>query len=374
MRKILYFFLRQSQRYIFLFFLLLSPLFLLSAQASEKTDPVEAEEQYSQKEILQDFLASVFSADVLNSSYRRELYPWHSVNSYSSKESIKSFYPWIYDHVFPEAGLPKFFAVNKWVASPRISFGMPNDLKVVSKDKSYANKKHFIFGEDLDLKNINRYSGKKFEALEKHLQSFIKPINAATGLEVKYVPHDKEPYNDYSEIRINLVSREHFFSNNEFKANGRSPLSNVFGIGGPEPKDFRGVAGLESSIKTAFVYSANDDQATRQVDGYFVTNKDNQIKMAFCFIWEGHEHSVLLGLINECVARSMGVPGVVNNKKVKSLFNVWNNASNIWMGREENAIPHITLPSFDRALLQMLYDPRIKPGMDYIEAQKIIIN
>jgi hypothetical protein len=68
----------------------------------------------------------------------------------------------------------------------------------------------------------------------------------------------------------------------------------------------------------------------------------------------------------------MGVPGVVDNRKVKSLFNVWNSTSKIWARNEENAVPHIKLPSFDRAFLQMLYDPRIKPGMDYIEAQNII--
>lgn len=51
-----------------------------------------------------------------------------------------------------------------------------------------------------------------------------------------------------------------------------------------------------------------------QVDGYFLPNKDNVIELAVCPIWGGHSDSVLRQMISECLMRSLGLPGMSEQK------------------------------------------------------------
>lgn len=49
----------------------------------------------------------------------------------TTPDEVKQRYPWLYEFVYREHGVPRYFAINKWTSSIRISIGYPEDLTPV---------------------------------------------------------------------------------------------------------------------------------------------------------------------------------------------------------------------------------------------------
>ncbi|GJL49763.1 MAG: hypothetical protein NPIRA01_09900 [Nitrospirales bacterium] len=314
----------------------------------------------TKKQILDAFLDIAFTQNILlkkglgQNSLSFQIQPdEHIKRSLFFEPRMKSEYPWLYPHIYLKHAPPKILSINKWVIPIQVSLGMPNDLRPITGQayhffKIYNADKTFSPSEDSIV---------KLKGLIQTINE-ISDISAALALE--------ETANHFGNIRIVFVEKEHF-KDSEYKHPKYMMVS--FSTGGPRTEDFRSFYGAEKKIKTGFVYTA---EAEKQVDGYFLTNSKNEIQMAFCYIWSGHPVEMLDALMQECVLRSLGFPEATITTPY-SLLGLWNEPEH-WLPADK---PLLEIPSklseFDRYMLKILYSPELKPGMDYVEAQKVLL-
>lgn len=145
-----------------------------------------------------------------------------------------------------------------------------------------------------------------------------------------------------------------------------------------------------------------------QVDGYLIANDDNSIGMAICRIFPYSEEKMLERLVQECLVRSTGLPGMAKNFN-KTILGNWNRAHDAFSLRDtvkrtsedkvklspkyenvsvekENFPDHYPseltnwddvpdgITDYDAAMMKLLYCPVIKSGMDVNEAAYNLYN
>ncbi len=306
----------------------------------------------------------------------------------------ESSYPWLYPHLVPERGLPKPLAVNKWVQPISIAFGMPNDLEPFEEITKEGKKPHSISGKKrifLDRTREGKWNGLYYElndpiadikgyhsfpAAEAEVQAFSEVVSPVIGLSVSYLSPDEERKEHYGNVRINLFKDDTLaaiewgngYHPGLFKRENRpKPKFNtvVTGIGAPPWYDFQQ---LEPLLNTRISFN----NFPRHVEGYFLSNEKNEIQMAVCYIWEGHQPEVLRGLIRECLLRSMGLPGLANRGSDQvSLLRDWNTIKlkPAYSGYLQKPF---VLSEVDRGFLELLYSSEIQEGMDYLSLREIL--
>lgn len=305
----------------------------------------------------------------------------------------QSAYPWLYPHLVPENGLPKPLAVNKWTQPIRIAFGMPNDLKPF-EDAPQNGKRAFklidpqllggkwtgfyfaINDRIADIKNYDRFS-----VVENEIKVFAEVVSPIVGIPVSYIAPDLETKEQYGNIRINLFkddslitqSADQLVSDGAFKRVDRQ----IPGIYGVKWGSFAHVPTSFAAVESAFRGPLVFHNAKRHVEGYLLANEKNEIDMAVCYIWQGHKLEILRGLIRECLMRSMGFPdtayplsGVLD--KELSILGSWNGNTGPIPRYSDYLHQPFSLTDTDRFFLRLLYNQKIRAGMDYMTARKII--
>lgn len=304
-----------------------------------------------------------------------------------------SSYPWLYPHLVPEKGLPKPLAVDKWTQPIKITFGMPNDLEPFEEITKEGKKPHSISGKngfyrtkegewngvyyalnDL-IADIKGY--KAFPVVESEIKGFSEVVAPVIGLPVSYLSPDEETKENYGNIRINLFKDDTLAAvkwgkglhPGLFKRENRPKPSFTTawsGVGQPRPYDFPELERLLNT-RTSF------NNSLHHVEGYFLSNENNEIQMAVCYIWEGHQPDVLRGLIRECLLRSLGFPGVTNrHSEHGSLLKGWN-GSTPWPEYVDYLQKPFALFDNDQSLLELLYSKEIQAGMDYLTLRNVLI-
>lgn len=198
---------------------------------------------------------------------------------------------------------------------------------------------------------------------------------------VSYLPTDQETRERYGNVRINLFEDGSFPKDSSdqpdhdglFKRSDRpksSLISMRTGHIRPLPISF---PEAEVTLRSPFLFKT----VKRHVEGYFLANGKNEIQMSVCYIWEGHKPEILRGLIRECLLRSLGFPdpayplsGILSEEL--SMLGSWNGSTDPLPKFSEYLHKPFSLTDADRFFLSLLYNPKIKAGMDYMTVRKLL--
>jgi len=324
--------------------------------------PLPEKIQLDGQEYTKGYLVTTFIEAAFNPHIRRRTYipPLFALRKdrddpMTFKEGYKIQYPWLYEFLYRDKGLPTFLSLKKWTHPPRVSTGFPNDLKpfktYIGPDGKEIESGFFPNGAD-DIPN---------EIIDE-IKSGAAFISHATGMEVSYIPHEEETTDNYAEMRIVFTN---FVSNwdTPFKW-GKEGVVVITSGGGQDHRNFR----QRTEEYLYPVYYTPYSQT--QVDGYLLPHADDSIGMSFCFIWQGHALDMIRSLIRECMVRSMGLTQNIKGTPVNSILSYWNNPQLFGLKKGPD-LPR-PLDEVDSFLLGMLYDPALKPGMTPLETFNLL--
>lgn len=330
--------------------------------------------EFEPYQIERAFLSSVFSDEILNKANESlnlgmsSLYKAEE-GDFLSRRVLKSEYPWLYPHIYPDRGLPKLMAVNKWVHPIRISFGMPNDGQSFLSPDKRSSKARAIDSRYSIRSSEDFLESSQFQEIWKGVSANFESLSQSTGLDIRFISKEDISKGSWSNVRINFRD---------------DPEENSYDLeaAGFGEKNFVSMRSLQTTyMKTGFKFTSESE---RQVEGYILSNHKNEIEMAVCYLSKEHSPEMLKNLLSECIIRSLGFPSgfswaiARDTNLPKSYIGFWNDQQK-WSGEKsmlrnviEELEPLPTLSEFDMYLIQTLYNPKIKPGMDYIQVQEIL--
>ncbi|HPD83557.1 MAG: DUF2927 domain-containing protein [Alphaproteobacteria bacterium] len=310
----------------------------------------------TKEQVVNLFLGGVIPTERLNKNV--------VVNHGFANPDYQKQYPWLAPHVYPTQGIPRDLVITKRVDPIKIAFGLP---PLPSKDQ---------ISKTLSKIVINQQSEKLApeQKMLKEISNFSKDISEVTKLDVTTVLPDEERLENFGNLRIIYVKKDHFegLENGIYVDSVYRNLTTLSRLGGKYKSYLNGDL-QKNHIKTGFKFTDNL-KAKNQVFGYFLANEKNEIQMSFCFIWEGHEFEIERALIQECVVRSLGFPNLSGGGNPDSLLSFWNNKE-IWTQETHKKMietPPNGLLEGDKYLISLLYDPSIKTGMDYYTVEKLL--
>lgn len=314
---------------------------------------------YTKNELISAFMQAAFNPYIRQGTY---IPPFsfdaeNANNPMKLKEGYKTQYPWLYEFMYRDEGLPVFLSLAKWSRPMRVSTGFPNDLKPF---KPYV-------GPDGKAVTSGFYSNIDADDIPAEIIEEIKSaaafVSTVSRMDVSYIAHEQETPEAYAEMRIIFTD---FVSNwdSQFKR-GKHDVVEVT-TGGEYYRRFR--EWIEGHLYPIYYTPFSKSQ----VDGYLLLNADNSIGMSFCFIWQGHPMDMVRSLIRECMARSMGATQNIKAYKYNSIMSYWNS----WDIRSASQQNKPDLPKrfyeIDAFLLGLLYDPVLKQGMSPVETAKVL--
>lgn len=253
-------------------------------------------------------------------------------------------YPWLYEYIYRDLGSPRMLSLNKWKRSVKVSVGYPFELNA---QQSGVNE--FLDYEEVDMQQ------KQEVLVEDEVKKLAPILRDLTDLPVDYIPHKSETIQNFANLRVIFTDASRFET--AFKKGGVSWAKAYARNIGPPARYFR--MEIEPLLTTSVKFTSRQKD---QVDGYFLTNANNEIEYSFCFLSDRHEQSLLRALVKECVLRSMGLPENTSRQK-KALLSAWTSVGK----------PYPSFTDFDRYMLWILYNPRLKPGMSRIEATRKLL-
>jgi len=290
---------------------------------------------YSKQELIKSFFEAAFPKHMWFDNMPQPHRYFYSVLSGRGAHYKMKYagYPWLYEYISREKGLPRFEAFSRWQQQEiKVSLGWP-PMAVEQPDWS------------------------SFEALvEKQVQEVSSVIREETGIVLKFVPQSQESQKNFSQIRI-VPDEGLFSSNNKFKSH-RGVVD--------DPYFYEEISGMEQSSRPTYRYFRTFEASlvgairftpmTRaQAEGYFLTDKDNNVTFSVCEIWPEHRPAVLRSLITECLLRSMGIPEMVSEGSPIALGH--------WNKKEGTSAFPIKISDYDKMMLRLLYCQEIDQSM-----------
>lgn len=295
-------------------------------------------------------------------------------------DDLDQYYPWLKPLLYPEK-LPRFAAVSKWSAPVRIAFDIPNDLKPYNlpqyrgkalsaherwqyiKDDSAGIRSfvHASIGAPYDLNNAENLAAKKLSEIE--IKKIIPELRELTNIDISFVSDKPDDPSNIGNMRVVFINKERWWGENNYKT---GPQNQV-----PPQSSFKGL--MELSFPGASQFSVN---APHQVDGYFISNGENEIEFSVCYIMSANDATTIKRLLRECLIRSLGLPGIIGTR-YNSFLSPWNDAR-LEGSESRKKIDKVldaetsNLSEPDRFFLRTLYLPAIKPGMDFIDIYKVL--
>ena len=116
------------------------------------------------------------------------------------------------------------------------------------------------------------------------------------------------------------------------------------------------------------------------IDGYLLPVKDHSVDMAICKVMPNMEEERVSALLNECMVRTLGLPGFSFN--ANSLLSHWHtdegivdiakrSITRVEIAQEDVDFFSRKIPEYDRFMIALLYCPQIKSGMTQIQVKDI---
>jgi hypothetical protein len=335
--------------------------------------------EYSREQIIRDFSSIAFSSHPpVPDQYpeRTLLDPFQAgERSLLRQEKFKEEYLWLYEFVFREHGFPNYFSINKWVRPITISLNYPFKLNPKRPMKgrafnSYSDypridengsiiQEPYLFDRTVSLKNS------RIDKLAENIVRDMAPqLTRLTGLPVSYLPPETETEDSYGHIRIIFVDDIDFWPT-RFKMGDNTPQL----FGSNPGVEFRNVV-VQYALPSAVHFTPYAD---RQVDGFFLSNENNEIEMSFCYIWHRHPQTLIETLLKECLVRSLGLPDAPRGSP-HALFGLWNNAEK----KNSASIPPLKtsaqITDYDSYMIGLLYTQEIRPGMSTMDVFRAFSN
>lgn len=272
---------------------------------------------------------------------------------------ILAAYPWLKE-VLRDKGEPKFSVVNKWSNKPiTVSFDLPATSKKWSEDDKSTNG---IQDTKPTYISTSQPNDPKVEAIIIDQLNLVFPkISKITNLKLSYVSPPQQKEKDTAKLRIILLpnlggSMEH----SKFKLLHHPP--SVMNFAKIRYSFFDGL--VWGYMPQSVFFSPSVDN---QVYGYIIPDSKNNIQMAFCYIWPGHEEKVLRGLVNECVLRSLGLTNTIGERDF-SFLSLWGEETERNRANRQALLSSTSeLPPLDEKNLRILYSDKIHAGDDYIQ-------
>lgn len=355
---------------ILLFVLLAISTAAPAQQAAER--PLSRE----QKEMLAQFLRAAFPAYTKLDEYEDSSFTARPKEKAPAARLPSQQIPeWIWEYAQREKGTPKFDAISRWAQLDiSIAVGLPPPNPLTDEERALYTKAYSVFTK------------------------MRQNIEAATGRKLHLFSPEQEQQGAQAKIRLVVPSTE-FPAYNRFKRFGVQKATNLM----PSPIE-HDRPGYSLGYVERFMWDAVrfTPRARAQVDGYFVTDKDNNIELAVCYLWPQHEERLLQTLVAECLLRAMGLPEMTVKDK-KSLLGHWNAAhdphskrllldgvlvnrysddpdhieteetlnptrENLPFGeRGAKNLPPLSMSVHDKTMLRILYCPHLKSGMGRYE-------
>lgn len=275
----------------------------------------------------------------------------------STAQGYKTRYPWLYEYIYREKGMPDYWGLNKWAKPVTISFGLPLGLKPAAgtPDDNAALSEETAVEPTDETRKI----------AEEEIKAAIPFLSENTGLNISYLPPEKETEENISTLRIVFL-----------KDPPENPLQQWRGRG-PGRLSFR------KDIAARYLHTAIHFTPDRShhVRGFYLPEADNSIGMAFCFVPQNHPPDMLKSMIRECLVRSMGLPGYVAAWP-NTLLGPWNEPEKEIKNSRTipfaNSPPNDTLTEFHKSIGEKHYygDPRIfkaKPPVPYGVFEKTML-
>lgn len=349
---------------------------------------------YTRYEVVATFLKAAISTHIPVNQTRTEatlIPPFKTIeetdNALSTPEGYRVQYPWLYEYMYREKGMPRYAAINKWDSSVpvRVALGFPNDLKPYEwlrlpikngDNKTQANEPVTYVESVLYEQSAKTPDSKVVAIVESEIKSIAEILSEITGLSVSFMDRDQETAAQVAPIRIILTTQEALPP----LKHGRKITMTSGGVVSLPNKNvlqFRGQ--LEQFyLPTAVTFTPYSD---KQADGYFFPNADNTIGLSLCFIWQGHRPEMLKALVRECLLRSMGLPDATAIEP-KGYLDLWNDPQKYPRWQKDSRGDTITVgddaipkqfSEHDRYFLRLLYNPALKPGMSAVDVHRALM-
>ncbi|MFN7113990.1 MAG: hypothetical protein ACK4PK_06490 [Alphaproteobacteria bacterium] len=371
--------------FAFLFVLLVISTSSPAQQATER--PLSAE----QKNMLAQFLRAAFPAYTrLDEDDDSSFTPRPKERAPTARLPTQQIPAWLWEYAQREKGVPKFDAISRWAQQDiSIAVGLPPPNQLTDEEHSLYDKVKPVFTQM--RQSLEEATGRKLRLLSpgKHdlkIFSFRRQETEATQ----------------AKIRI-IAKRSEFTPYNKFKRFGAKRGHSLIPI--PIQHDH---PGYNLGYVERFMWDAVrfTPRARAQVEGYFVTDKDNNIEFAVCYLWPQHGEKLLQTLIAECLLRAMGLPEMTLKDK-NSLLGHWNAAHDGHSRRflldgayakqpdpdhieagamrssthgkfpheitNEKNLPPLSMSAHDKAMLNMLYCRHLKSGMGRYETVEMLM-
>lgn len=374
------------------------------AWANDKEVIRVGNQTYSKSQIIRDFLTVSFSNTLWNEEFSSEdaikrkfdsvsqlveNYGLYSNRDTKSKtyltlrERFKKEAPWLWPYIAHENGFPKHNAINKWQKEITIGIDWPAFNSLEGKEPS-----------GLPRVGVPRGPIDSYSVIQRQIEKLIPDLSKLTGLPVKFIePGDpRERTEEFARIRI--IPRGGSMWVVEGKP--RVPFKTFKNITHSTFYDMWFFTQNENDLFGGVVFTPG---SRAQVDGYLLPNPDNSIGLAICKVPASVVGEKLMkALVTECLARSLGLPSLLDNRFDLSLGQ-WNLSHEKLSktvsldGYVETIFPkkpdapvkseqakelvrkftdethlYTELQPYDRALIALLYCPRLKPGMDKYQA------
>lgn len=374
---------------------------------------------YTKDQIIEDFLNVAFSdlpwnADAgeedrlkllnfylsdnpkLNKSWWDYLFNNTAEKSQNKGKYNKKLVPWLAPHLAKnmDAPLNERNVITKW-AGTHVSIGIDWPRYTLSERHSYGKYAPKVYITPYTPIEFAKY----YASLLAKAEAQTKALADATGLDIRVVPPDSmvETNQNFPRIRIvpdtvkSVRAWEQGDSNYHPVTDEESLLNGIL---------------FKTYVQNYF-------------DGYLLPDSHYNLDLTICKIDPTLEERFLTALINECLIRSLGLPGI--SKNAFSLLSSWHTIADqtlfeqrkkniaykisnqeivsfmyksaikgyedrgqynyaeqmkkmtFWINLNENLVSSFSnIPSYERVMISLLYCPDIKPGMKKIEVEKML--
>ncbi|HEX2753485.1 MAG TPA: hypothetical protein VHP34_10375, partial [Alphaproteobacteria bacterium] len=336
---------------------------------------------HDQKSI-SDFIEAAFSDVVWEQSEYQERHAGLFPKLFGHSEAnywlglIEDETPWIAPFVGRMGeDLPKKNVIHKWSGDISIGFDTPpyGEKCVAQTAEKYCVNRYSYTGAG------NEFTGDPmYVTLEKQIASLIPDLEEATGRRVRFIPNNTAEEKSAQHAKIRILWMRGNAQKNYFKSYYRACNSESCSVS---------AAAWFSKIRE-YLWGALPftPDARSQVDGYILPYSNDSIGMSFCNINPLVGVDLVKSLVTECIVRSLGFPGIVDDEK--AVLGRWNKKydqySRVAGVDKDGYLPRgdryfsvnkfpkdlagegglmLSLTRRDKELVRMLYCDAIKSGM-----------
>lgn len=293
------------------------------------------------------FLSSAFSdkvweQDLPEEDFAKSLYLFKDVANAGDGqyERTKQRAPWLADHIYWKNGLAEANGVHKWNDKFSVAFGYP-DYDGSKREDSQLSAKGSAYNEYLDYAAYTK--------IEATVKALLPEIEKLSGLPTSFIElgSKRDTSEDYARVRILPTSH--------ILRRGAPGLIQETPYGWHPLFDFNR---LWSGIRS--------DGPHDKLQVIYLPAKSGDLDLVFCIISTAVSEDVFTSLVSECVIRSLGFPGRLNDEN--SLLGHWQ--EKLSSSKKAEAV---AMSAQDAAAVKTLYSKGIKSGMGKREAMTTLL-